>query len=116
MTEQQDAKDKGGSAETLLPCPFCGGAAKLIEYSISSFVKCTSCNATTDDIGSRAIAAWNRRAAPVTAEAASVMLEALRAAKQQLKPIMTKADMVVFRQIDAAIASAEAAGISAATQ
>ena len=46
------------------------------------------------------------------AEAAQAMLTALKAAKQQLKPIMTKADHVVFLQVDAAITQAEAAGIT----
>ena len=75
-------------AEALLPCPFCGGEAHVTKtggsdermgYCATWVVHCMSCSArvscrdTTDENGwsnaeegetkSRAIAAWNRRAA-----------------------------------------------------
>jgi hypothetical protein len=44
--------------------------------------------------------------------AASAMLAALKEAKKAIQPIMTKADRAVFQRVTAAIAAAEAAGIS----
>jgi len=59
----------------LLPCPFCGGEAKVAGYDICSFeVACTDCKAGVGwvvdyQFKADAIAAWNRRAAaePVSA-------------------------------------------------
>jgi hypothetical protein len=56
---------------------------------------------------------WHDHTDAKKQEAARAMLAALIVAKKQLKPIMTKADHVVFLQVDAAIAHAEAAGIKA---
>ena len=71
---------------TLLPCPFCGGEAKLhdgvvvipvidengayIDADVEdtpAWVECAACGAATDGVDSadEAIAAWNRRAEPV---------------------------------------------------
>ena len=62
------------STEELKPCPFCGGSAKSQRFGnrdggASYAVWCNSCHISTawmrvDDGGQRAIAAWNRRAAP----------------------------------------------------
>ena len=65
------------SADNLLPCPFCGGAAEISvgEHSFNGAkVICTNCFAEGTLFGadaaqgcshvSEAIAAWNRRAAP----------------------------------------------------
>ena len=49
----------------LLPCPFCGGEAKLtIEFLQHNVVICLDCRVETDtyDTINQAIAAWNRRA------------------------------------------------------
>lgn len=54
----------------LKPCPFCGGKAELIRWSIwegseiTDFVQCTECTADGKhfhDEPDKAIAAWNRR-------------------------------------------------------
>ena len=50
--------------DELLPCPFCGGEARIITAAGESWVLCDECKATTEAHTSRqiAIAAWNRRA------------------------------------------------------
>lgn len=53
----------------LKPCPFCGGEAHLIEYSVIGFpveygVKCEKCSAMTYPkwiTAMQAVEAWNRR-------------------------------------------------------
>jgi len=49
---------------SLLPCPFCGGDARLIDDLVVAFVECSHCGATgsTSSYHSGAIAVWNRRA------------------------------------------------------
>ena len=56
-------------SEKLLPCPFCGGKAKLhiekfINYIQGYFVYCKQCNIATpmDDDKQIVIELWNRRA------------------------------------------------------
>lgn len=48
----------------LKPCPMCGGTADLKRFHI----RCTHCRLRTDDYTHNvdAIAAWNRRAEPIT--------------------------------------------------
>lgn len=50
----------------LLPCPFCGGEAALMEFQVipDPHIRCQECGAQTEDQHERgdAIAAWNRRA------------------------------------------------------
>ena len=48
----------------LLPCPFCGGEARIVTAVGESWVLCNKCKATTEAHTSRqfAIDAWNRRA------------------------------------------------------
>lgn len=48
--------------EKLLPCPFCGGKAKLVS-SVESWVECKSCGATSRFCAcdSGAIEKWNKR-------------------------------------------------------
>lgn len=48
--------------EKLLPCPFCGGKAKLVS-SVESWVECPSCGTSTKfcSCDSGAIEKWNRR-------------------------------------------------------
>lgn len=61
------------SSETLLPCPFCGGAAALGRHiEFGAFVNCTVCLASTNLLADRstpaqAAAAWNRRPLPEVA-------------------------------------------------
>lgn len=53
-------------SEELKPCPFCGGAAKLVHGGAGChFVLCGTCSGASDD-GSEehAVAAWNRRPFP----------------------------------------------------
>ena len=56
----------------LLPCPFCGDAARVVLADDQKSVECVSCGAASC-IGSegRAIAAWNRRAGSASGGAAS---------------------------------------------
>lgn len=57
-------------AETLLPCPFCGGEAKLLHSTSRDYwtyqVECTRCQAATASSKGRgyAIEFWNARAKP----------------------------------------------------
>lgn len=64
-------------SNTLLPCPFCGGEARIksryIGYGSVGLgardwytVECNECRAKSDEYGAEleAIAAWNRRAEP----------------------------------------------------
>jgi len=53
----------------LLPCPFCGGEAELVDFDLDScFVECRKCRASQPVLWPKstsrqdAIAAWNRRA------------------------------------------------------
>ena len=50
----------------LLPCPFCGGAARLVNYNGIHYVDCDKCSIQpgNDSLSSKevAVAAWNRRA------------------------------------------------------
>jgi hypothetical protein len=45
----------------LLPCPFCGGEAKLDEYCGRYNVFCTSEQCGWHDTAAEAIEAWNKR-------------------------------------------------------
>jgi len=50
---------------TLKPCPFCGGVASSYWHVTHQVVACETCTAgVTDAAPVKAIAAWNRRAAP----------------------------------------------------
>ena len=59
------------NAESLLPCPFCGGKADIQLDGDDEFVRCASCNAGTNAGGIRfgfedlamVVRKWNRRAA-----------------------------------------------------
>ena len=50
-------------SEKLLPCPFCGGEARLTAAMGETWMRCIDCNAGSEMSGSHAlaIAAWNRR-------------------------------------------------------
>jgi hypothetical protein len=119
--------------ETLLPCPFCGGAASSGGYQRWSralddtrwangtrikeayFCNCPMCGVTNcnGSIGyqtaAEAIAAWNRRAAP----AADAPKKALIAAEQFISGFegdeMQEGIDVLLRQIRAAIHQANGA-------
>jgi len=57
-------------SKTMLPCPFCGGAAK-IKRNKTVMVSCTICQAATFqhlNDPSSAIAAWNQRTPSVETE------------------------------------------------
>ena len=58
-------------SEKLLPCPFCGGEARLTAAMGETWMRCIDCNAGSEMSGSRAlaIAAWNRRAPAPEGEA-----------------------------------------------
>lgn len=62
-----------GNPNELRPCPFCGGSGDLVIYRVAEdamgcHVKCTSCNARTDEFedaytpSADALGAWNTRA------------------------------------------------------
>jgi Lar family restriction alleviation protein len=55
-------------SEKLLPCPFCGGKAKLKTYyeNIDHSIYCEDCSMGCDEYKSNkeAIAAWNKRTVP----------------------------------------------------
>ena len=50
--------------EELKPCPFCGGEAKIFTPTISTYIMCKECKASTNlySQSEEAIEAWNRRA------------------------------------------------------
>lgn len=52
----------------LLPCPFCGAKGQTREVRIDSWIGCLECNARGPDHAfiNEAIAAWNRRTAPIS--------------------------------------------------
>lgn len=62
--EEMDRNNSERTRDELLPCPFCGGEARIITAAGESWVLCDECKATTEAHTSRqiAIAAWNRRA------------------------------------------------------
>lgn len=55
--------------ELLKPCPFCGNSAELRSDSISSYVKCKKCGASSELVkvsheycsDEKAVFNWNRR-------------------------------------------------------
>lgn len=49
--------------EELKPCPFCGGEAKIFTPTISTYIMCKECKASTNlySQSEEAIEAWNRR-------------------------------------------------------
>lgn len=51
-------------SENLLPCPFCGGKAKVRNASLGAYVLCTKCLCSTagETNPAKAITAWNKRA------------------------------------------------------
>lgn len=55
-------QDEEAKKEELMPCPFCGGKAELIN-SVESWVECSECHSRTDmsACGSGAIEKWNKR-------------------------------------------------------
>jgi len=76
-------------ASELKPCPFCGGAAKLLTYRIcedamGASVKCTSCQVSTTEFEDAyaptadAIAAWNTRPAPAATDTGLETVEVQR--------------------------------------
>lgn len=58
------------TTDDLLPCPFCGGQARVEsigpsggDYEATYYVQCSACQVTTDqaDAPQHVIDAWNRR-------------------------------------------------------
>lgn len=52
----------------LLPCPWCGEAAEIIDHGSSYRVVCSTCWPPWGDTRAEAIAAWNRRTPAVSRE------------------------------------------------
>lgn len=90
-------------ADNLLPCPFCGGSAR---YSVEGFMFC-DCGAAgpvapiegEPGMARRdAIAAWNRRPAPMEAvawrEKAQIVTEWLAMARETPKPLHSSLNYV----------------------
>lgn len=76
--------------ETLKPCPFCGGAAKLIsrhefDFRIICAVDCIPCKVEIyNEVKKDAINAWNTRSTPDHTEVLKIAREALERAKSYL--------------------------------
>lgn len=84
MTQSSTTPAEKGALSELLPCPFCGGSAKLENYIVEAAAFCLTCRATikhkhasNEDTGIRmAVDSWNRR--PALTE-----LRALRAERKK---------------------------------
>lgn len=88
-----------GAAMELLPCPFCGGEAKLVERRhAEAYVLCVKCGAVSDECSRAmsAIAAWNRRTASAQHEQLQQRIEALERelAEAQVGHVTTAAAIV----------------------
>ena len=64
----EELQDITARVESLLPCPFCGGKADLMDMGYPHWVYCTKCGARVHGgiVGEyrgaiASIAAWNRR-------------------------------------------------------
>lgn len=74
MTDQHLRK----MAEDLLPCPFCGGAARVGEWA-TWYVKCMGCGSTQMGLNrTEAVADWNTRAPDPRSEAAEGERDAIK--------------------------------------
>ncbi len=63
----------------LLPCPFCGGAAKLLDGIYVRNIECTVCGAIGPDArDAEAVAMWNTRPSPSPVEVDDVATLARR--------------------------------------
>lgn len=75
----------------LLPCPFCGGEAELVDFDLDScFVECRKCRASQPVLWPKstsrqdAIAAWNRRAPAIPPDVRETLRETLLYARRQI--------------------------------
>lgn len=100
----------------LLPCPFCGGAARLVDTRTQCYVWCTECLSRGPDLvkTQEAIDAWNRRVSATTSQ--SVVAGALYDLMGYLTtldtPIRLGATELATPAVDALVAFARERGLS----
>jgi len=97
----------------LLPCPFCGGEAELVDFDLDScFVECRKCRASQPVLWPKstsrqdAIAAWNRRAPAIPPDVRETVHLVLTLARRADHATLAAP---INKRIDAALAWLDAA-------
>jgi len=104
-------------SDTLLPCPFCGGEARIEQHEKSKWlafcddVYGCGTEGWYEDTPEEAIAAWNRRSPTIPPDVRETMREAL---SKQRSVIERRADTVERYGIDPGMFGLELAAIDAA--